>query len=299
MNFVSRGFAPTVRGGRGGNVNARSESEAGGKALHPHRKGALLRLPVMDVGIMTGTREELLAEMVRLSSHRRQSAYVCFVNVHMLVEANRNEEFRKIVNDADITCPDGKPVASSIGWFYAMRQPQMAGPDTLPLLLQEAGRRRKRVFLLGSTPDVLEAFIEQAALLYPEAVISGYDSPPFRALTPEEDEALVAKINDSGADMIFVALGCPKQERWMAEHRGRVRGCMFGLGYAIPVFAGLKSRAPRWMIDLGLEWSFRLLTDPRRLFSRYVETNSIFMRRIIIRWVLNHWERAFLPKGKT
>lgn len=253
----------------------------------------------MDVAISTGSKDEILAEMLRLSNRRLHSAYVCFVNVHMLVEANRNDEFRTIVNNADITCPDGRPVAQSIGWFYAMRQSQMAGPDTLPKLLAEAGRRRKRIFLLGSTVDVLERFVEKAALQHPDAVICGYDSPPFRPLTQEEDDALVAKINDSGADMVFVALGCPKQERWMAAHRGRVRGCMYGLGYAIPVFAGMESRAPRWMIDLGLEWSFRLLSDPRRLFSRYVETNSIFMRRIVIKWLVTRWERAFLPKGRT
>jgi N-acetylglucosaminyldiphosphoundecaprenol N-acetyl-beta-D-mannosaminyltransferase len=256
----------------------------------------LLRLSVMDVGISTGTKEALLREMVRLSDHTSQSAYVCFVNVHMIVEANQDQEFRTIVNNADVTCPDGRPVAKSIEWFYAIKQPQMAGPDTLPLLLIEAGKLRKRIFVLGSTEDVLERFVEVAALKFPDTVICGYDSPPFRALTQEEDEALIRKINDSGADMIFVALGCPKQERWMASHRGKVQGCMFGLGYAIPVFAGVAHRAPRWMIDIGLEWSFRLFSNPRRLLRRYVETNSIFMRRIVIKWVISRWERLFLPK---
>ena len=85
----------------------------------------------------------------------------------------------------------------------------------------------------------------------------------------------------------------------MAAHRGRVNGCMFGLGYAIPVFAGIASRAPRWMIDHGLEWSFRLFSDPKRLFKRYVDTNSIFVRRVLIKWLASRWERVFLPSGRT
>lgn len=244
----------------------------------------LVRLPVLDVSISTGTREEIVEELVRLSDHHG-SAYVCFVNVHMLIEANRNEIFRTIVNNADVNCPDGLPVARSVGWFYALRQAQVAGPDTLPLLLDAAARTRKRIFILGSTDDVVERFIERAALDLPEAVICGYECPPFRALTEAEDEVLVAKINDAQADMIFVALGCPKQEMWMASHKGRVYGCMFGLGYAIPVYAGMEHRAPRWMIEHGLEWFFRLTSDPRRLFKRYVETNSVFVRRVLIGWV--------------
>jgi len=266
--------------------------------MHPDVERGLLRLPVMDVRITTGSCQDILDELVRLSDHRKSSAYVCFVNVHMMVEAHKNLEFRTIVNNADVCCPDGVPVAKSVGWFYAMRQPHMAGPDTLPKLVAKAGELHKRIFLLGSTEDVLEQFVERTALEYPEAVICGYESPPFRELTEEEDTALVRKINDSGADMIFVALGCPKQEKWMAAHRGRVNGCMFGLGYAIPVFAGMASRAPRWMIDHGLEWSFRLFSDPKRLFKRYVDTNSIFVRRVLIKWVASRWERVFLPAGR-
>lgn len=261
----------------------------------PGAASLLLHLQIMDVKISTGLREEFMAELLRLSDHRSHSAYVCFVNVHMVVEAHRNDEFRTIVNSADVACPDGAPVAKSIGWFYGLKQPHMAGPDTLPMLMEAAGYHRKRIFLLGSTNDVLENFVEQAAIRFPDTVICGYESPPFRVLTPEEDEALITKINDSQADMIFVALGCPKQEKWMAAHKGKVNGCMFGLGYAIPVFAGMASRAPRWMIDHGLEWSFRLFSDPRRLFKRYVDTNSVFMRRIVIKWLANRWERLFLP----
>ncbi len=262
---------------------------------HIQREGsALLRLLVLDVYVSTGEKEDFLRELVRLSDHRSQSAYVCFVNVHMLVEANRDSKFREIVNQADICCPDGLPVAISVGWFYAIRQAQIAGPDTLPRLMEMAGKLRRRIFILGSTDAVVERFRERAAIEHPDVVICGHFCPPFRTLLAEEDDLIVEQINRSRADMIFVALGCPKQEKWMASHRGRVNGCMFGLGYAIPVYAGVESRAPRWMIEHGLEWFFRLSSDPKRLFKRYVETNSVFIRGMVLRWFFIRLEKVYL-----
>lgn len=244
---------------------------------------SLLRLNVLGVGIHSGSRLAFLQEMERLSDHRL-SAYVCFVNVHMVMEAERDSGFLQVVNEADLNCPDGLPIAKSIGWFHAIRQRQIAGPDTLPLLLQMAQRTGKRVFVLGSTPEVLAAFQSNADDALGEGVVVGTFSPPFRKLSPEEDQDLVQRINSTKADLIFVALGCPKQEKWMAEHRGKVQGCMYGLGYAIPVYAGIASRAPRWMIERGLEWMFRLSSDPRRLFMRYAKTNSAFLIKALREW---------------
>jgi len=241
---------------------------------------SLMRLEVLNVGIQSGSRNSFLQEMERLSDHRC-SAYVCFVNVHMVMEAERDVDFRQVVNGADLNCPDGLPIAKSIGWFHAIRQRQVAGPDTLPLLLQMAQRTGKKIFVLGSTPEVLEAFQANADDAFGEGVVVGTYSPPFRMLTEEEDADLIQRINSTSADLVFVALGCPKQEKWMAAHKGRVNGCMFGLGYAIPVYAGCASRAPRWMIERGLEWLFRLSSDPRRLFVRYAKTNSAFLLSVL------------------
>ncbi|MEN9306932.1 MAG: hypothetical protein RL173_864 [Fibrobacterota bacterium] len=237
---------------------------------------SLVRMSILGVDIHSGPVNSILESMERLSQHSN-SAYVNFVNVHMVMEARRDPKFAEIVNRADLNCPDGLPIAKSIGWFYAIRQRQVAGPDTLPLLLLIAHQTRKKVFVLGSTPEVLRAFELRAIDQFGPEILCGTYSPPFRELTQEEDDALVDRINSSKADMIFVALGCPKQERWMAAHKGRVQGCMFGLGYAIPVYAGRASRAPRWMIERGLEWLFRLSSDPRRLFVRYAKTNSAFL----------------------
>jgi len=241
---------------------------------------SLTRLPILGVGINYGSRAAILDELLRLSDHHT-SAYACFVNVHMVMEANRHPDFFAMINGSDFNCPDGLPIAKGVGWFHAINQPQIAGPDTLPHLLELAHLTGKRIFVLGSTEKVLEAFTRKAQSEYGDDLIAGTLSPPFRPLTPEEDEAIVQQINETKADMIFVALGCPKQEKWMHTHRGRVHGCMFGLGYAIPVYAGIESRAPRWMIEWGLEWVFRLSSDPRRLFKRYVQTNSSFLYHIV------------------
>ncbi len=237
---------------------------------------SLVRMKVLGVDVHSGSVSSMLESMEHLAQHS-SSAYVNFVNVHMVMEARRDPKFAEVVNGADLNCPDGLPIAKSIGWFYAVRQRQVAGPDTLPLLLHLAQRTGKKVFVLGSTPEVLRSFELRAIDQFGPDILCGTFSPPFRELSPEEDDALVERINAANADMIFVALGCPKQEKWMAAHKGRVKGCMFGLGYAIPVYAGRASRAPRWMIERGLEWLFRLSSDPRRLFVRYAKTNSAFL----------------------
>lgn len=195
----------------------------------------------------------------------------------MLVEANQNESFYQIISNADVNCPDGYPVAWSIRCFHRFQQKRTAGPDMLPRLMDIAGKEGKRIFLLGTTEDIIHHFIKEARKKHPNTIICGYDCPPFRQATQDEDIALIQKINDSKADMIFVALGCPKQERWMAAHKGKVHGCMFGLGYAIPVYAMSAKRAPHWMSEHGLEWFFRLISNPRRLFKRYIKTNTTFV----------------------
>jgi N-acetylglucosaminyldiphosphoundecaprenol N-acetyl-beta-D-mannosaminyltransferase len=108
-------------------------------------------------------------------------------------------------------------------------------------------------------------------------VVAGFEAPPFRAITSEEDEDYVRRINSSGAGLVFVGLGCPKQERWMMEHRGRVNAVMLGVGAAFDFHAGTVARAPSWMRNNGLEWMHRLLSEPRRLWRRYIVTNTLFI----------------------
>ena len=154
----------------------------------------------------------------------------------------------------------------------------------MPDLLAVAESRNASVFLYGSTPGVLNAITQGIGKEYPDLKMAGSHSPPFRILTEEEVKEDIKRINDSGANIVLVALGCPKQEKWMARNKGKIKSVMVGIGGAFPVFAGLQKRAPQWMCDFSLEWLFRLIQEPRRLFKRYFVTNSLFL--LLLAWEL-------------
>ncbi|RDV13703.1 glycosyltransferase [Pontibacter diazotrophicus] len=210
-------------------------------------------------------------------TENRPSSYVCFANVHMLVEAYRDPDFNQVLNRADLATPDGGPLSKLMRILYKQPQDRVAGMDLLPRLLQEAARRGKSVYFYGSTDEVLSAVVSKAKDQYPELKIAGYFSPPFLQLSEEEDTDIVNMINETEPDLLFVALGCPKQERWMAAHQGKVNACMLGVGQAYMTFAGLEKRLPKWARDFSLEWTYRLWLEPRRLWKRYLLTNSVFM----------------------
>ena len=219
-------------------------------------------------------------------SEEKESSYVCVCNVHMLVEAHRDNEFNKILNHADIITPDGMPVAKVLSWRYKVNQETVSGMDLLPELIKECANRNKSIYLYGSTNKVLEEIIRKVNEEFSKLKIA-YKSPPFRLLTDKEDLDTVKEINHFNPDFVFVALGCPKQEKWMAQHKEKINSCMIGLGGAFPVYAGLQSRAPKWLSNNSLEWLYRLLLEPRRLLSRYFITNSLFIYYICIDFIIN------------
>ncbi|MGY3089355.1 N-acetylglucosaminyldiphosphoundecaprenol N-acetyl-beta-D-mannosaminyltransferase [Hymenobacter sp. UYAg731] len=231
---------------------------------------------VLHANISTGRTADFVDTILGLGA-ARASAYVCFANVHMLVEAERNAEFRQIVNNAAVAAPDGSPVAAAVRWFRGPAQERMAGMDLLPALLCAAAERGQAVYFYGTTDDVLQAMVWRARWELPTLRIVGAYAPPFRPLTDEEDADEVAAINAADPDLLFVALGCPRQERWMADHQGRIGACMLGVGQAFRVYAGLEPRLPSWARKLWLEWAFRLWQEPRRLARRYFVTNTRFM----------------------
>ncbi|UYZ60815.1 WecB/TagA/CpsF family glycosyltransferase [Hymenobacter latericus] len=236
----------------------------------------LPRYPVLNTWISTGTPTAMVDTILKLGA-ARTSSYVCFANVHMVVEAYRQPSFSAIVNRAAVVAPDGSPVAAAVRWFGGPRQPRVAGMDTLPMLLAEAARRGQSVYFYGTTDKVLQAIEDRIRQDLPALRIAGMYSPPFRPLTPAEDEADVARINEANPDLVFVALGCPRQEQWMAQHQGRVKACMLGVGQAFLTYAGLERRLPEWARKLWLEWAYRLYLEPRRLWRRYLVTNSRFV----------------------
>ena len=203
--------------------------------------------------------------------------YICVSNVHTTVMAYRDKEYRKVQNSGAMALPDGQPlsiVSRKRGFSEARRVP---GPDLMPAILDLSQKTGYRHYFYGSTEATLEAL--RAALLrrYPKLRIAGMYSPPFRELTKEEDGEIVRRINESGADFVWVALGAPKQERWMYEHRHRINSLMIGVGAAFDFTAGTTKRAPMWMQKLCLEWVFRILRDPRRMLPRYLNTNFAFV----------------------
>jgi len=232
--------------------------------------------PIIKSNITTGEYQDFVGELVNLSQSKK-SSYVCITNVHMLIEANGSKEFADIVNNADMATPDGKPVAKGLEWLHNIKQPRVAGMDLIESLFERCEKDQLKLFLFGSTEDVLEKMVTKAKHQYPNIHIVGTLSPPFRVLTDEEKNEMLNQINAHNPNFVFVALGCPKQERWMAEHKGKVNACMIGLGGAFPVYAQTVSRSPDWMQRNGLEWLYRLYKEPGRLWKRYFYTNTKFI----------------------
>lgn len=203
--------------------------------------------------------------------------YVCVANVHMCMESFDNTEFGKVVNNADLVVPDGRPLVWALRSLGEKHAFQVRGSDLLLKLCTEAERKHIPIGLYGGTLESLEDFQSYLKREYPSLMIACAISPPFRPLDAQEDAKYVAQIDASGARILFVGIGCPKQENWMAEHRELLHCVMIGVGAAFDFFSGRKKHAPRWMQQAGLEWVFRLASDPRRLWKRYLKHNPRFV----------------------
>ncbi|PWF40440.1 WecB/TagA/CpsF family glycosyltransferase [Massilia glaciei] len=210
-------------------------------------------------------------------SARRESRYVVICNVHSVVTAGQDRAFGRIVDEADLVTADGAPVAWMLRRLGHAGQQRINGPDLMWRYCEQAGARGESVYLYGGTPETLARLQARLREAFPGLRIAGAHSPPYRALSPAEDAHDVATINVSGAGTVWVGLGCPKQEAWMAAHRGRVDAAMIGVGAAFDYHAGTVARAPVWMQHAGLEWLHRLCAEPRRLARRYLVTNTRFL----------------------
>jgi N-acetylglucosaminyldiphosphoundecaprenol N-acetyl-beta-D-mannosaminyltransferase len=205
------------------------------------------------------------------------SKVVCIANVHMLVEAHRDQNFGSVLRHADLVTPDGMPLVWMLRFLGTINQDRVAGVDVLEGLCQQATAAGVSVYFVGSHGSILSKIRARLKREYPELEIAGMEPLPFRPLSYEEDQDLVCKLNQSGAGLVFVSLGCPKQEVWMSKHKGKVSAVMVGLGGAFPVYAGIHKRAPRIFREAGLEWLYRLVQEPGRLWRRYATTIPIFL----------------------
>lgn len=235
---------------------------------------------VLDSFIDASTWEDTLGRIVSWGA-QRQSRYITLCNVHSVVTASQDAAFGTVIRQADMALPDGAPVAWAMRRQGFDKQQRINGPDLMWRYLAIAERIGQTVYFYGSTEATLDKLRTRLAQQFPNLRIAGTLSPAFRELTAEEDQAHVDAINQSGAHVVFVGLGCPKQESWMAQHRGHIQAVMIGVGAAFDYHAGTIKRAPSWMQKAGLEWLHRLASEPRRLAKRYFQTNTVFVGRMV------------------
>ncbi|WP_343246825.1 WecB/TagA/CpsF family glycosyltransferase [Diplocloster hominis] len=209
--------------------------------------------------------------------------YICVSNVHTTVTSYNNPEYREIQNGGLMAIPDGGPLSSlgRIRGYKNMRR--TTGPDLMDEIFKISAKKGYRHFFYGSTEKTLTSLEKKLRGKYPGLQIGGMYSPPFRPLTAEEDAKIIKKINETQSDFIWIGLGAPKQEIWMGEHKGKIDGLMIGVGAGFDYFAENIKRAPKWMQRINLEWLYRLLQDPKRLFTRYFYTNAQFVWNAIIK----------------
>lgn len=204
--------------------------------------------------------------------------YICVTSVHGIVTARSDRRFRDILNRADLATPDGMPVVWAMRSLGRKNQNRVYGPDLMLRLCESAEVRGHRIFLYGGRPEVLPQLAERLQVKMPALNIVGMYSPPFRPLTPEEDRVVVRQIRESGADIVFVGISTPKQEYWMSQHVESLPDViMLGVGAAFDFHAGRVKQAPAWMQRAGLEWLFRLLMEPMRLWRRYLLETPRFL----------------------
>lgn len=222
----------------------------------------------------------------------RESRYVCVCDVHSIATASRDENHQKVIKGADIATADGAPVAWTLRRKGFPDQARINGPDLMWRLCEDALFRRIKVGLFGAAPETLVQLRKVMTETFPQLDIPYCVSPPFRELTDDEDQEICEGINRREVGLLFVGLGCPKQEKWIAEHRDKINAVMIGVGAAFDYHAGTVPRAPYWMQTRGLEWVHRLISEPKRLWKRYLISNSFFILGTVYGWFLGEFDKA-------
>ena len=235
-----------------------------------------------DIRISLRSFAESISQVATWASDNARTRLVTFTNVHMLTEGFRSDDFRKIHTQMDLNCPDGMPLV----WLGRLRGRQVSrvsGPEFMEAFCANPSHQILRHFFYGGKEGVAERLIAKLKIKNPLLQVSGYYAPPFRAISSEEDISIVSRINNSDANIVWVSLGCPKQEVWIHEHRDKLRApVLIAVGLAFDIIAGDKRRAPRLLSDIGLEWLYRLMQEPTRLGKRYIQSNSLFFYMLFL-----------------
>ena len=230
---------------------------------------------ILGIRVDATSYEDATARVIGWAT-RGESRYVCLGVVATLMEARESAQYRDALEAADLVTPDGMPLVWMLRGLGARPASRVYGPDLTLAVLSAAQAAGLAVGFYGSSEQVLARLVEKLRWRFPRLDVVFEQAPPFRPVSREEDESVVRAIGRSGARILFVGLGGVKQDLWMAEHRGRVDAVMLGVGAAFDFLAGAKPQAPRWMQRSGLEWLFRLATEPRRLWRRYLGQNPRF-----------------------
>jgi len=240
------------------------------------------RVDILGVGV-SAIDPAMALDTIAAWIETREPRYVCVTGVHGVMESQRDERLRAIHNAAGLVTPDGMPLVWLSRWKGHRHVRRVYGPDLMEAVCSASVERGWRHFLYGGAEGIAGLLAEKLKARFPGIDIAGTWTPPFRPLTGEEDAEVVARIDASGADIVWVGLSTPKQERWMSDHVGRLRApVLVGVGAAFDFHAGVKPQAPRWMQGAGLEWLYRMVTEPRRLGPRYAVNNPAFVWRILL-----------------
>ena len=250
--------------------------------IHNVDKSAIPTVAILGVKIADIDMPWLL-NFTQDNIHALSGDYICVSNVHTTVSANDDPDYLAVQNGGILAIPDGGPLSTVGRKRGAKRMSRTTGPDYMEEIFKISADKGYRHYFYGSTPETLENLTRSISEKYPGIIIAGSYSPPFRPLTEDEDADVTSAICAAEPDFVWIGLGAPKQENWMAAHQGRVKGLMIGVGAGFDYFAGNIKRAPEFMQKHNLEWLYRLFQDPKRLLKRYLVTNTKYIWKAMIR----------------
>jgi N-acetylglucosaminyldiphosphoundecaprenol N-acetyl-beta-D-mannosaminyltransferase len=247
-------------------------------AIAPSAPFKVLGIPIAAVQI-----PDVVAKMEEWITGRKRSHYICVANVHVIMEGRQDPSFGEVLRSADLCVPDGMPLIWVGRAHGRALKNRVYGPDLMIDFCRSTKNAGYTHFFLGGKAGVAEKLSHELQSRFPGVQVAGIYSPPFRQLSQEEDDAITAEINRVGPDVLWVGLGCPKQERWMREHRDKLRvPVVVGVGQAFDIHSGEAPQAPIWMRKNGLEWLYRLYREPRRLWRRYLIYNTKFIFSLLL-----------------
>jgi N-acetylglucosaminyldiphosphoundecaprenol N-acetyl-beta-D-mannosaminyltransferase len=260
----------------------RTDQEAGSSSSSHRRPEEIARTNILGVGV-SAVNLPMAMQAIEHWIEARTPHYVCVAGVHNIMASQHDPALRQIHNRAGLVTPDGMPLVWLSKLTGHRHVDRVYGPDLMAMLCKKSVKKGYRHFLYGSSEEVLNQLSANLSRQAPGLHIAGIYSPPYRPLTPEEDQAIVKRINDCAPDIVWVGLGTPKQDHWMADHVGRLSApVLVGVGAAFDFHAGAKRQAPYWMQRSGLEWVFRLAIEPRRLWRRYIYNNPRFVLEVFL-----------------